>query len=67
MRHQPHLHPSPNRRHQIGEIPVIITVGSAHRAAAFDACRFAIDTLKETVPIWKKVFEDGTEWVAAHP
>jgi molybdopterin synthase catalytic subunit len=53
---------------QIGEIPVIITVGSAHRAAAFDACRFAIDTLKETVPIWKKeVFEDGTEWVAAHP
>jgi len=52
----------------IGEIPVIIAVSAAHRAAAFDACRYAIDTLKQTVPIWKKeVFEDGEEWVAAHP
>lgn len=53
---------------QIGEVPVIIAVAAAHRAAAFDACRFIIDTLKETVPIWKKeIFEDGEVWVAAHP
>jgi len=53
---------------QVGEIPVIIAVAAAHRAAAFDACRFAIDTLKQNVPIWKKeVFEDGETWVAAHP
>jgi len=53
---------------QIGEIPVIIAVSAAHRNAAFDACRYAIDTLKQTVPIWKKeAFEDGEVWVAAHP
>jgi molybdopterin synthase catalytic subunit len=53
---------------QIGEIPVIIAVSAAHRAAAFEACRYAIDALKQTVPIWKKeVFEDGEVWVAAHP
>lgn len=53
---------------QIGEVPVIIAVAAAHRAAAFDACRYIIDTLKQTVPIWKKeVFEDGEVWVAAHP
>ncbi|NNM23363.1 MAG: molybdenum cofactor biosynthesis protein MoaE [Flavobacteriaceae bacterium] len=52
----------------IGEIPVIIAVSSAHRKAAFKACEYAIDTLKETVPIWKKeIFEDGEVWVAAHP
>ena len=52
----------------IGEIPVIIAVSAAHRAAAFDACRYIIDTLKQTVPIWKKeVFEDGEVWVAATP
>jgi molybdopterin synthase catalytic subunit len=52
----------------IGEIPVIIAVSAAHRDAAFSACRFIIDTLKETVPIWKKeIFEDGEVWVAAHP
>ena len=51
-----------------GEIAVIIAVSAAHRDAAFDACRYAIDTLKQTVPIWKKeVFEDGEVWVAAHP
>lgn len=51
-----------------GESAVIIAVASAHRDAAFDACRFAIDTLKETVPIWKKeIFRDGSIWVAAHP
>lgn len=53
---------------QIGEVPVVIAVSAAHRAAAFDACRFLIDTLKQTVPIWKKeIFEDGEVWVAAHP
>lgn len=53
---------------EIGEIPVIIAVSSAHRGAAFKACQFAIDTLKETVPIWKKeFFEDGEVWVNAHP
>lgn len=53
---------------QVGEIPVIIAVAAAHRDAAFDACRFIIDTLKQTVPIWKKeIFEDGEVWVAAHP
>jgi len=52
----------------IGEVPVIIAVSAAHRAAAFDACRYIIDTLKQTVPIWKKeVFEDGEVWVAATP
>ena len=53
---------------QIGDIPVIIAVSAAHRVAAFEACQFAIDTLKETVPIWKKeYFEDGDVWVNAHP
>ncbi|MDB2336315.1 molybdenum cofactor biosynthesis protein MoaE [Flavobacteriaceae bacterium] len=53
---------------QIGDIPVIITVGAPHRKAAFEACEFAIDTLKETVPIWKKeYFSDGEVWVNAHP
>jgi molybdopterin synthase catalytic subunit len=53
---------------QIGEVPVIIAVSAAHRAAAFEACRFIIDTLKQTVPIWKKeIFEDGEVWVAANP
>ncbi len=50
-------------RLQIGETSVFIAVSSSHRAAAFDACRFAIDTLKRTVPIWKKeYFEDGAVW-----
>jgi molybdopterin synthase catalytic subunit len=53
---------------QVGEMPVIIAVAAAHRDAAFDACRYLIDTLKQTVPIWKKeIFEDGEVWVAAHP
>lgn len=53
---------------QIGAIPVIITASAKHRKAAFEACEFAIDTLKETVPIWKKeYFSDGEIWVNAHP
>ena len=52
----------------IGEIAVIIAVSCPHRKAAFEACQYAIDTLKETVPIWKKeIFDDGEVWVAAHP
>jgi len=50
-------------RLEIGETSVFIAVSSPHRSAAFDACRFAIDTLKRTVPIWKKeYFEDGAVW-----
>lgn len=50
-------------RMEIGETSVLIAVSSAHRAAAFDACRYAIDTLKRTVPIWKKeFFADGSAW-----
>jgi len=52
----------------IGDIPVVIAVSAAHRGPAFEACQYCIDTLKQTVPIWKKeIFEDGETWVAAHP
>ncbi len=55
-------------RLQIGESSVYIAVASAHRAAAFDACRWLIDTLKTTVPIWKKeYFEDGAVWSDGEP
>ncbi|MEO0330829.1 MAG: molybdenum cofactor biosynthesis protein MoaE [Bacteroidota bacterium] len=52
----------------VGDIAVIIAVATPHRQAAFEACKFTIDTLKQTVPIWKKeVFNDGEVWVSAHP
>ena len=52
----------------IGETSVLIVVASAHRAQAFDACRWLIDTLKKTVPIWKKeYFEDGAVWADGEP
>ncbi|MBC7570372.1 MAG: molybdenum cofactor biosynthesis protein MoaE [Spirosoma sp.] len=52
----------------IGEMAVLIGVATAHRADAFDACRYIIDTIKQTVPIWKKeIFTDGEVWVNAHP
>jgi MoaE-MoaD fusion protein len=55
-------------RLEIGETSVLIAVASAHRAAAFDACRWLIDTLKQTVPIWKKeFFEDGAVWAHGEP
>ena len=55
-------------RVEIGETSVLIVVASAHRAAAFDACRWLIDTLKRTVPIWKKEsFEDGAVWADGEP
>jgi molybdopterin synthase catalytic subunit len=50
-------------RLEIGETSVFIAVSAPHRAAAFDACRHIIDTLKRSVPIWKKeYFEDGAVW-----
>ena len=48
----------------IGETSVVIAVSAAHRAAAFDACREAIDTLTQTVPLWKKeLYVGGEEWI----
>jgi molybdopterin synthase catalytic subunit len=55
-------------RLELGETSVLIVVASAHRAAAFDACHWLIDTLKKTVPIWKKEhFEDGAVWADGEP
>ena len=55
-------------RLEIGETSVLLVVASAHRAAAFDACRWLIDTLKRTVPIWKKeYFKDGAVWADGEP
>jgi molybdopterin synthase catalytic subunit/molybdopterin converting factor small subunit len=55
-------------RLQVGETSVLILVASAHRSQAFDACRWLIDTLKKTVPIWKKeTFADGAVWAAGEP
>jgi molybdopterin synthase catalytic subunit len=55
-------------RLQVGETSVLIVVASAHRAAAFEASRWLIDTLKKTVPIWKKeTFIDGTVWAPGEP
>lgn len=55
-------------RLEIGESSVVIAVASAHRAAAFDACRWVIDTLKRTVPVWKKeFFEGGAIWADGEP
>jgi molybdopterin synthase catalytic subunit len=55
-------------RLEIGETSVLIVVASPHRAAAFEACRWIIDTLKKTVPIWKKeYFEDGVVWADGEP
>jgi len=55
-------------RLEIGETSVLIAVFAAHRSAAFDGCRWLIDTLKRTVPIWKKEhFEDGAVWADGDP
>jgi molybdopterin synthase catalytic subunit len=55
-------------RMEIGDTSVLIVVSSAHRAPAFDACRYLIDTLKKTVPIWKKeFFADGAVWADGEP
>lgn len=55
-------------RMEIGESSIVIVVASAHRAEAFDACRWLIDTIKKRVPIWKKeTFLDGTCWADGEP
>ena len=55
-------------RLMVGETSVLIVVASAHRAVAFDACRWLIDTLKKTIPIWKKeTFADGAVWADGEP
>jgi len=52
----------------IGELAVVVAAAAPHRAEAFEACRFAIDALKQSVPIWKKeVATDGEHWVDDHP
>jgi molybdopterin synthase catalytic subunit len=51
-------------RIEIGDTVVVIAVGSGHRSEAFEACKYAIDRLKEIVPIWKKEFyADGSKWI----
>jgi molybdopterin synthase catalytic subunit len=55
-------------RLEVGAASVIIAVATPHRAEAFAACRYAIDTLKATVPIWKKeVWADGSAWIEGVP
>jgi molybdopterin synthase catalytic subunit len=55
-------------RLQVGETSVLIVVAAAHRGPAFEACRWLIDTLKKTVPIWKREnFADGAVWAAGEP
>ena len=52
----------------VGEASIVIAVGTPHRAAAYEASRYAIDTLKERVPIWKKeIYGDGSAWKANTP
>ena len=52
---------------EVGDLAVVVVAASPHRAEAFEACRFAIDTLKQRVPIWKKeVATDGAYWVDDH-
>jgi len=53
---------------QIGEVAVVIAVSTPHRNDAFEACKFVIETLKKTTPIWKKeIYEGGEEWVSPTP
>lgn len=52
----------------VGETALVIAVSAPHRSEAFEACRYAIDRIKEIVPIWKKeVWEDGEAWMEGHP
>ncbi len=55
-------------RLEVGETAVVIAVGSAHRLEAFQACQYAIDRIKEIVPIWKKEFyQDSSSWIGHQP
>lgn len=54
-------------RLEIGEVSLLVAVSSGHRAEAFDACHFAVDRIKQVVPVWKKeVWEDGSAWIEGH-
>jgi molybdopterin synthase catalytic subunit len=54
-------------RLEIGETSLLVAVSSGHRKEAFEACHFAVDRIKEIVPIWKKeVWDDGEEWIEGH-
>ena len=51
-------------RLEVGEVSLVVAVASPHREAAFEACRYVVDRIKQNVPIWKKeVFQDGEVWV----
>jgi molybdopterin synthase catalytic subunit len=53
-------------RCELGEPTVVVACGAPHRAEALDACRWVIDTIKDTVPIWKReIYTDGSDWVGA--
>jgi molybdopterin synthase catalytic subunit len=55
-------------RLEVGETALVVAVSAPHRGDAFEACRYAIDRIKEIVPIWKKeVWEDGEAWLEGHP
>ncbi len=54
-------------RLEIGEASLLVAVSSGHRKEAFDACHYAVDRIKQIVPVWKKeVFEGGEEWIEGH-
>lgn len=54
-------------RLEIGETSLVVAVSSPHRKEAFDACHYAVDRIKQIVPVWKKeVWDDGSEWVEGH-
>ncbi|MDE3095931.1 MAG: molybdenum cofactor biosynthesis protein MoaE [Chloroflexota bacterium] len=54
-------------RLEVGETSLLVAVSAGHRREAFEACHYAVDRIKETVPIWKKeVWEDGSEWIEGH-
>jgi molybdopterin synthase catalytic subunit len=54
-------------RLEVGETVLLVAVSSAHRREAFEACQYAVDRIKEIVPVWKKeVWEGGEEWVEGH-
>jgi molybdopterin synthase catalytic subunit len=54
-------------RLEIGETSLLVAVSSAHRKEAFEACHYAVDRIKQTVPIWKKeVWDDGSEWIEGY-
>ncbi|HEY7802672.1 MAG TPA: molybdenum cofactor biosynthesis protein MoaE [Dehalococcoidia bacterium] len=54
-------------RLEIGEASLLVAVSSPHRREAFEACHFAVDRIKQTVPVWKKeVWDDGSEWIEGY-